>query len=128
MGGLCTRWWGEGDRVAVLLHGMTTDSGSWWAVGPALAARGYRVVAPDLPGHGGSPCEPYTLAGAAAAVVDCVPARPELAIGHSYGGLVLAAAISDLAPDRAIYEDPPWGTPPGPEVAEFLISQRSWTT
>ncbi|WP_317628661.1 alpha/beta fold hydrolase [Gordonia hankookensis] len=50
MGGLCTRWWGEGDRVAVLLHGMTTDSGSWWAVGPALAARGYRVVAPDLPG------------------------------------------------------------------------------
>ncbi|MFC4742008.1 alpha/beta hydrolase [Gordonia hankookensis] len=29
---------------------MTTDSGSWWAVGPALAARGYRVVAPDLPG------------------------------------------------------------------------------
>nr|BFE86321.1 hypothetical protein GCM10020093_089220 [Planobispora longispora] len=47
--------WGSGDRVAVLIHGIMASSRCWWRVGPALAERGYRVVAVDLPGHGGSP-------------------------------------------------------------------------
>jgi pimeloyl-ACP methyl ester carboxylesterase len=36
----------------VLLHGMTSLSATWWRIGPGLAARGWQVVAPDLPGHG----------------------------------------------------------------------------
>ncbi|MEV2226577.1 alpha/beta fold hydrolase, partial [Nocardia vinacea] len=60
MADLHMRQWGEGNRVAVLVHGMTTDSGSWWRLGPVLAERGYRVLAPDLPGHGCSRLGDYT--------------------------------------------------------------------
>lgn len=125
--GLHVRQWGDGDRVAVLVHGMTTDSGSWWRVGPELARRGYRVLAPDLPGHGRSERGEYTLRGLADALVKGVPERPDLAIGHSLGGLVLAGAVDQIKPARAVYVDPPWGTPPGPEVAAFLRAQQSWT-
>ena len=128
MAGLHVRRWGAGDRVAVLVHGMTTDSGSWWRVGPALADRGYRVLAPDLPGHGRSPRAPeYTLRAMGTAVADAVPARPALAIGHSLGGLVVAATVDRLKPARAVYVDPPWGPPPGPEVAAYLRTQPEWT-
>jgi pimeloyl-ACP methyl ester carboxylesterase len=106
---------------------MTTDSGSWWHVGPKLAEQGYRVVAPDLPGHGRSGRGEYTLGGMADTLIDAVPHAPALAIGHSLGGLVLAAAVDRLEPARAVYEDPPWGTPPGPQVAAFLASQQGWS-
>jgi carboxylesterase len=46
---------GQGEDVCLLLHGFT---GSPWDVRPlgeALAARGMRVVAPLLPGHGTTP-------------------------------------------------------------------------
>ncbi|WP_263166322.1 alpha/beta fold hydrolase [Streptomyces sp. SCSIO ZS0520] len=119
--------WGRGERVTVLVHGMTTDAGSWWRVGPELAERGYRVLAPDLPGHGDSPRGAYTLRAMGEALAASVPRGPELAIGHSLGGTVLAYAVDRLRPARAVYEDPPWGAPPGPEVAAFLDSQRGWT-
>ncbi len=43
--------------TVVLLHGGGTDNASlsWGAVGPRLAAVGFRVVAPDHPGCGASP-------------------------------------------------------------------------
>ena len=34
------------------MHGVTSSAEIWWRIGPALAATGRRVVAPDLPGHG----------------------------------------------------------------------------
>ncbi|WP_019926108.1 alpha/beta fold hydrolase [Nocardia sp. BMG111209] len=125
--GLHIREWGAGDRTAVLVHGMTTDSGSWWALGPVLARRGYRVLAPDLPGHGRSPRGDYTLRSMGDALVAAIPAQPELAVGHSLGGLVLAAGVERIRPARAVYVDPPWGVPPGAEVGEFLRAQQGWT-
>jgi pimeloyl-ACP methyl ester carboxylesterase len=103
---------GDGDRVAILLHGMMGSSESWWRVAPALADRGYRVLAMDLPGHGHSPRDPcLTVERAAAAVTETARNRggstPALAIGHSYGGLVLAAALPALRPDRAVLVDAP---------------------
>lgn len=127
MTGLHVRNWGTGERFAVLVHGMTTDSGSWWHTGPELAEQGYRVIAPDLPGHGRSGRGEYTLSDMADALIDAVPSAPALAIGHSLGGLVLAAAVDRMKPGCAIYEDPPWGTPPGPEVTAFIVGQRNWT-
>lgn len=128
MTGLQVRTWGDGERVAVLVHGMTSDSGSWWHIGPKLAERGYRVVAPDLPGHGRSGRGEYSLSAMADALVDAVPTAPALALGHSLGGLVLSAAVDRLKPTRAVYEDPPWGTtPPGPEVMKLLVGQQNWT-
>ena len=47
------RSWGEaGATPLLLLHGVTSSSLGWWRVGPALAAAGFRVHAPDMPGHG----------------------------------------------------------------------------
>lgn len=49
--------------TVVLLHGGGLDSAalSWGAVGPRLAAAGYRVIAPDHPGHGRSPLPPWRV-------------------------------------------------------------------
>src|SRR2546422_571689 len=105
---LHVREWGSGDRLAVLVHGITSDSRSWLRVGPALVERGYRVLAPDLRGHGQSPRGEYTPQAWADDLVETVPSHPEVAIGHSLGGLVLALAAERLRPRRAVYEDPAW--------------------
>jgi len=107
---LYVREWGSGDRVAVLVHGITSDSRSWVRVGPELAERGYRVLAPDLRGHGQSPRGEYTAQAWADDLVETLPVGPEVAVGHSLGGLALALAVERLRPRRAIYEDPAWRT------------------
>ncbi|MFI6476593.1 alpha/beta fold hydrolase [Nonomuraea sp. NPDC050663] len=109
---LNTREWGHGDRLAVVIHGIMADSRCWWRVGPALAGRGYRVIAVDLPGHGLSPrADDYPPELFASSVVESLPARPDLAIGHSLGGLTLGLAVERLRPGRAIYSDPAWRLP-----------------
>lgn len=112
---LNTRTWGSGDRVALLVHGIMSDHRTWRRVGPALAERGYRVVAVDLRGHGGSGraagAEEYIPERYADDLVETLPVGAELAIGHSLGGLVLAAAVRRLAPRRAVYVDPAWRLP-----------------
>ncbi|MFI7536175.1 alpha/beta fold hydrolase [Streptosporangium sp. NPDC049376] len=107
---LNTLEWGDGDRTAVLIHGMMGDSRSWWEVGPALAERGYHVVAVDLPGHGKSERNPDgDIEWFAASVLESVPPRPAFAMGHSLGGSVLAAAVSRLRPERVVYVETPFG-------------------
>lgn len=41
-------------KVVLLLHGLGVNSASWQLQIPALAAAGYRVLAPDAPGFGQS--------------------------------------------------------------------------
>jgi pimeloyl-ACP methyl ester carboxylesterase len=121
--------WGSGDRLAVLVHGITSDSGSWVRVGPALAECGYRVLAPDLRGHGQSPRGEYGAQSWADDLVETLPASPEVAIGHSLGGLALALAVERLRPRRAVYEDPAWRVPAhthGAAAAAFEGRKR-WT-
>jgi pimeloyl-ACP methyl ester carboxylesterase len=109
---LFTREWGSGDRHAVLVHGAMSDSRNWRTVGPALAERGYHVVAVDLRGHGrSSRAEAYTAELLAQDVVDTVPAHPELVMGHSLGGLTVSLAVERLHPQRAIYVDPAFSGP-----------------
>jgi pimeloyl-ACP methyl ester carboxylesterase len=125
---LATRAWGdEGDPsrpLAVLVHGVTSSSRTWWRVGPALAERGFRVLAVDLRGHGASPRPVAGLAAAdlAADVAETVaaaadgasppdPATPavDLLVGHSLGALValeLVTARPGFA-RRLLLEDPP---------------------
>jgi len=129
---LHTREWGAGHRVAVLLHGTMADSRTWWQVGPALAGRGYRVVAVDLPGHGRSPrCPASTVEMVTAALLESVPEEPELAIGHSRGGSVLAAAAMQLRPERAVYVETPFAvsnyTDPDALTASLTASQQQRT-
>jgi len=85
---LATRTWGDpGGPVVVLVHGVAASTATWWRVGPALAERGYHVLAVDLPGHGASPRmdRPFTLADLAddlwrtVDAAEVVPARADLA-------------------------------------------------
>ncbi|WP_151476278.1 alpha/beta fold hydrolase [Streptomyces albicerus] len=107
---LNTRTWGSGDKTAVLVHGIMSDSRTWHRVGPALAGRGYRVIAADLRGHGASPRGEYSPALFARDLVDTLPAGANVAIGHSLGGLALSLAVDRLRPRRAVYCDPVWAT------------------
>jgi pimeloyl-ACP methyl ester carboxylesterase len=109
---LFTREWGAGERVAVLVHGVMSSSRNWRLLGPELAARGYRAIAVDLPGHGQSPrADAYTAPLLVESLLDSVPARPELAVGHSLGGFALSQAVGRLQPARAVYVDPAFSAP-----------------
>jgi pimeloyl-ACP methyl ester carboxylesterase len=121
---LATRTWDDGAEpsrpLAVLLHGVTSSSRTWWRVGPALADRGFRVLAVDLRGHGASPRSVAGLAAAdlAADVAETVadggaagasPPVVDLLVGHSLGALValeLVTARPGFA-RRLLLEDPP---------------------
>ncbi|MFE2377108.1 alpha/beta fold hydrolase [Streptomyces sp. NPDC059398] len=121
------RTWGDGDRYALLVHGITADSSSWWRVAPALAERGYRVLAPDLPGHGRAPrLDRYTLQDLADALVESVPAGPDLAIGHSLGGLLLSLVGERLKPGRVVYVEPAWNETLESTLREFRC-QKEWS-
>jgi pimeloyl-ACP methyl ester carboxylesterase len=102
--------WGSGPITAVLLHGLSSDSGTWQTVGIELAGLGYRVIAPDLIGHGKSERLPaYSLSAFLESLLDTIPFKPDLVIGHSLGGLIAALALDALAPRKIIYVEPAWG-------------------
>lgn len=99
--------------VVLLVHGWEDDHLSWAPLIDRLVAAGYRVLAPDLPGHGRSPARlasiPVFAAGVAttareAAALGLVSSdRPfHAVIAHSLGGTgtLLAAAEHGLAARR----------------------------
>ncbi|WP_423918923.1 alpha/beta fold hydrolase [Frigoribacterium sp. 2-23] len=117
---------GQGDRTAVLLHGMMGSRESWWRVVPLLVASGYRVLAVDLPGHGLSPRDDTMTVDRAArsiaeSMADECGSMPDLVMGHSYGGLLLAAAVDAglLAPALSVYIDAPFTSRGGWDRAEL---------
>ncbi|SEM16087.1 alpha/beta fold hydrolase [Streptacidiphilus jiangxiensis] len=121
---LNTHEYGSGDRVALLVHGMLSDHRTWRLVAPALADRGYRVIAVDLRGHGESGRGEYSPELFAQDLVDTLPAGAELAIGHSLGGLTLSLAVDRLAPARAVFSDPGWKIPaPGDDFDPSMFLQ-----
>lgn len=107
------RWrsWGGAERRALLLHGSTSSSATWWRIGPALAEAGWRVKAPDLPSHGASPRADKSLTPEVAAewVAAELADRPiDLVVGHSFGASV-ALALLDRGPaiHHLVLEEPP---------------------
>ena len=99
---------GGGGQVAVLLHGFPDDRHSWDGVLPALAAAGYRVLAPDQRGYsaGARPAarSAYTLsqlAGDVLALADAAGAERFHLVGHDWGG-ALAWYVADHYPGRLI--------------------------
>ncbi|MBF4621669.1 alpha/beta fold hydrolase [Clavibacter sp. VKM Ac-2542] len=115
---------GTGPRAAVLLHGLMGSAESWWRIAPLLVARGYRVLAVDLPGHGLSDRDPaLTIPRAADAVTRAVAhagvERPALAIGHSFGGIVLGEAFPERRPEVVVYVDAPLAPAGGGDPVEI---------
>ena len=95
-GGLALRavvWGRDGDPTVVLVHGNGAFA-QWWAPLVAALVPGWRVVAPDLRGHGASawPSAPdYRMAdydGDLAAVVGQLAPGPIALVGHSMGGRI----------------------------------------
>jgi pimeloyl-ACP methyl ester carboxylesterase len=79
--------------LVLLLHGFPEFWWAWRHQIPALAAAGYRVVAPDLRGYGASDKPPrgydaYTLAADAAGLVRALGERDAYVVGHGFGGLI----------------------------------------
>jgi haloacetate dehalogenase len=99
------REWGSGDGTPVLLlHGSPQTSSVWRDVGPALAATGRRVIAPDLPGLGGSTYPgPVDIPSVTKQVVGLLEAevgdRAVDVVGHDFGGSV-ALALTGGFPSR----------------------------
>jgi len=93
---------GEGPAI-VLIHGITGSSDTWDQLLPQLA-RDYRVLAPDLLGHGQSakPKGDYSLGAYASGIRDLMVALDidrATFVGHSLGGGV-AMQLAYQFPER----------------------------
>jgi pimeloyl-ACP methyl ester carboxylesterase len=92
-------------RVVVLLHGFPEDRHCWDRIGPALAAAGYRVIAPDQRGYSPGARPPGRRAYTMKKLRDDVLALADVAgaarfdvVGHDWGGAVawdLAANVPE---------------------------------
>jgi pimeloyl-ACP methyl ester carboxylesterase len=99
----------SGDAQAppvLLVHGFGASAYQWRFLLPALAAVGYRVLAPDLPGHGFSQLAfadgEYTRAAYARRMwllLDAIGVARTPVVGHSMGGAI-AAEMAWQQPDR----------------------------
>ena len=96
---------GEGDGTPVLLlHGVPQTSTVWRDLAPALAEQGRRVLAPDLPGLGGSGYSgPFDVASVVEQVVALLehelPGQRVDVVGHDWGGSV-ALGLTGAYPER----------------------------
>jgi len=90
---------GEGDALALLLHGFPETADSWCAQMPVLAAIGYRVWAPNQRGYGATTRPPAMQAYAierlmddVAALIDCARqrhgVRRVVLVAHDWGALI----------------------------------------
>ena len=95
---------GSGDGVPVLLlHGVPETSTLWGPVAAALGD-GRRVLAPDLPGLGGSaysgPFDVPSVVAQVVALLDAeLPGQRVDVVGHDWGGSV-ALGLAGAHPDR----------------------------
>ncbi len=87
----------DNERVLVLLHGVSSLAASWGPQFVSLPSRGFRVIAWDAPGYGGSDAlapeapEPADYATALHAFVDAIGLKKFFLLGHSFGALPAAA-------------------------------------
>jgi len=120
---------GEGNKIALLLHGFPESRLCWRHQLPALAALGWRAVALDMRGYGQS-SRPHgrpayrieRLVEDVGSLFDSLGAKRRLLIGHDWGGIVAwAAAIRRVRPlDGLIIVNAPH-----PAVYARVI-RRSW--
>jgi 3-oxoadipate enol-lactonase len=96
---------GQGDVAVLLLHGIGGGRSIWddttSGTAQALAAAGYRVLAMDFPGYGGSASLGLptlrSMVDAVAALIGHAAARRVALVGHSMGGMVAQELLAQGA-------------------------------
>ncbi|KAK4703433.1 hypothetical protein P7C70_g2786, partial [Phenoliferia sp. Uapishka_3] len=142
--------WGNPSSVkrALLIHGLTSASESFFRVAALLTAQGYYVVAPDLPCHGLSPSPPTSSVAAFAIALLPLVTPPQtpwtVIVGHSLGALVALQLLPNIESlPRLVLVDPPLEMSPSEtrgvlegtladfskpkSAAEFLESNPRWS-
>ncbi len=122
---------GTGETAVVMLHGVGGGAAAWTPQLDAFAAAGYRAVAWDAPGYGATPTvEPYDMAGLARALerlLEALPARRRVLVGHSMGGMVAQEAMAAFPAkvDGLVLSatSPAFGKPGGDWQREFLAQR-----
>lgn len=95
---------GAGPVACLLLHGFTGSPAEVRPLGEYLGARGFRVVAPLLPGHGTEPVELNRVswadwvAAAEAVFAALEPSCSGIFVGGSSMGALVAAAVAERHP------------------------------
>lgn len=94
---VCFRYYGDMDRPKVLvLHGWNGNAGMLSELVQSLLRDGFAVLVPDLPGHGKSSGERFSLYDLGTAIADVLWNETFVAvIGHSAGGLIALLALQN---------------------------------
>lgn len=126
--------WGDaGAPRIVYLHGVSGHGGHAHRLAEGWLADRFRVLAPDLLGHGSSPYEPpWDITAQLDAILGSVGDEPAAWVGHSYGGRLafeLAARRPELV-TRLVLLDPALRLDPAIalHVAEGSRADRSYPT
>lgn len=109
--------WGAGPRTVVILHGWGSHAPRFAPLARVLADAGWRVLAPDAPGHGRSPGRNSSLPQFMA-TLDAVERHlgpVHALVGHSLGALAIVLWLSrppgKPAVRRAVLISMPSGAP-----------------
>jgi pimeloyl-ACP methyl ester carboxylesterase len=118
---------GSGPLV-LLLHGFPMYWWTWRSQLTAIAAAGYRAVAMDLRGYGGSDhtphgYDPMSLAADVAGVVRSLGEPDAVIVGHGWGGL-LAWTASAMHP-HVVRGIVPVSMPHPQRLREAMMSDRA---
>lgn len=100
--------WGDADALPVVcLHGVTSSGRHFEQLAARLGA-GYRIVAPDLLGHGDSPREPPWRLTDQLDAVEASVRDAAVWLGHSFGGRIAFehAARHPGSVERLVLLDP----------------------
>lgn len=108
--GLHAEAWGESGPLVLALHGWRGRTTQFRPLAAALVPRGYRLIALDLPGHGKSAGERLTPHLLGTLLMDLLPVIGPVhaAIGHSFGGAAIGAAlVYGFRPERLVLVSSP---------------------
>lgn len=126
-------WGPPAAPVLVCVHGVTSHGARFRRLAEERLARRFRVVAPDLRGHGRSGWEPpWSLEQHVDDLLESVPSEARLWIGHSFGGRLLLE-LAHRAPgrvERGILLDPALWVPPPYALneAESALADTSYAS
>ncbi|MEE9606363.1 MAG: alpha/beta hydrolase [Myxococcota bacterium] len=126
---------GEGERLALCLHGFPECGYSWRFQLPLLAKLGYLAWAPDLRGYGESERPPRMqdyaierLLDDVAGLIDASGCRSTLLVGHDWGAIIAwifaTRRVREL--ERLVIMNGPHPQAAAPAFRSWQQLRRSW--